>query len=186
MREQLENIKKLASDDIQSSRSDAELDAVRVKYLGKKGLLTGILRGMGQISPEERPVIGALANTVREELEKYIEEKSLFLREKELSEKLENEKLDVTLPAKKKNIGKLHPISLVENRMREIFIGMGFEVVEGPEVESAYNNFDALNAPADHPSRDYTDTFYISTDILLRTQTSPVQIRAMQKKKPPI
>lgn len=186
MREQLENIKILAKEEIQASRSDAELDSVRVKYLGKKGLLTGILRGMGQLSAEERPVIGALANTVREELENYIEERSALLQEKELQEKLLSEKLDVTLPANKKSIGRLHPITLIENKMKEIFLGMGFDIVEGPEVESAYNNFDALNAPADHPSRDYSDTFYITPTTLLRTQTSPVQIRAMKDKKPPI
>lgn len=186
MRDQLENIKTLAKEDIQTTRSDAELDAIRVKYLGKKGLLTGILRGMGQLSAEERPVIGALANTVRENVENYIEERSIFLKRKELQEKLANEKLDVTLPASKKRIGRLHPITQVENRMKEIFLGMGFEIVEGPEVESTYNNFDALNAPADHPSRDFQDTFYISPTTLLRTQTSPVQIRTMQNKKPPL
>jgi len=186
MRDQLENIKTLAKEDIKATRSDAELDAIRVKYLGKKGMLTGILRGMGQLSAEERPIIGALANTIREEVESYIEERSRLLKEKELFEKLANEKLDVTLPANKKKIGRLHPITQVENKMKEIFLGMGFEIVEGPEVESAYNNFDALNAPADHPSRDYTDTFYINASTLLRTQTSPVQIRTMQDKKPPI
>ncbi len=186
MREQLENILKLSKEELQIADSDSELDAVRVKYLGKKGLLTAILRGMGNLSPEERPVIGALANTVREEVEKYIEERRFLLREKELQDRLASEKLDVTLPAKKKSIGRLHPITQVENRMKEIFLGMGFEIVEGPEIESAYNNFDALNAPPDHPSRDYQDTFYITPDILLRTQTSPVQIRAMKDKKPPI
>ncbi|HAN20825.1 MAG: phenylalanine--tRNA ligase subunit alpha [Clostridiales bacterium GWF2_36_10] len=186
MREQLENIKIDAKEDISATRSDAELDAIRVKYLGKKGLLTGILRGMGQLSAEERPIIGSLANTVREELENYIEERSDLLKKKELQEKLLSEKLDVTLPANKKSIGKLHPITQVENKMKEIFLGMGFEIVEGPEVESAYNNFDALNAPVDHPSRDFQDTFYISPTTLLRTQTSPVQIRAMQDRKPPI
>ena len=186
MREQLENILKLSKEELQIADSDSELDAVRVKYLGKKGLLTAILRGMGNLSPEERPVIGALANTVREEVEKYIEERRFLLREKELQDRLASEKLDVTLPAKQKSIGRLHPITQVENRMKEIFLGMGFEIVEGPEIESAYNNFDALNAPPDHPSRDYQDTFYITPDILLRTQTSPVQIRAMKDKKPPI
>lgn len=186
MREQLENIKTLAKEDILATRSDAELDTIRVKYLGKKGLLTGILRGMGQLSAEERPIIGALANTVRENVENYIEERSILLKEKELQEKLLCEKLDVTLPSNKKSVGRLHPITQVENKMKEIFLGMGFEIVEGPEVESAHNNFDALNAPADHPSRDFQDTFYISPSTLLRTQTSPVQIRTMQDKKPPI
>lgn len=186
MREQLENIRILAQADISSAPSEAELDLIRVKYLGKKGMLTGILRGMGQLSAEERPVIGALANTVREQLENYIEERGLFLKQKELGERLMSEKLDVTLPARKKSVGRLHPITQVENRMKEIFLGMGFEVVEGPEVESAHNNFDALNAPADHPSRDFQDTFYITAETLLRTQTSPVQIRAMKDRKPPI
>ncbi|PKM62744.1 MAG: phenylalanine--tRNA ligase subunit alpha [Firmicutes bacterium HGW-Firmicutes-21] len=186
MREHLENIKTLAKADIQATCSEAELESVRIKYLGKKGLLTGILRGMGQLSAEERPVIGALANTVREEVDNYIEERSRLLKKMELQDKLITEKLDVTLPANKKSLGRLHPITQIENRMKEIFLGMGFEIVEGPEVESSYNNFDALNAPADHPSRDYQDTFYITPSTLLRTQTSPVQIRAMQDREPPI
>lgn len=186
MKEQLENIKTLAQEEISSTGSEAELDAIRVKHLGKKGLLTGILRGMKKLSPEERPVIGALANSVRNTVENYIEERSKILKEKELEKKLAGEKLDVTLPANKKSIGKMHPISQVQSRLEEIFLGMGFDIAEGPEIESAYNNFDALNAPADHPSRDYQDTFYITPDTLLRTQTSPVQIRTMKDKKPPI
>lgn len=186
MKEQLESIRKQAVDEISAVSSDAELDALRVKYLGKKGLLTGILRGMGQLSAEERPVIGALANKVREDLENYIQQRSAFLKEKELQERLVSEKLDVTLPSKKKTLGKLHPITQIENRMKEIFLGMGFEIAEGPEIESAFNNFDALNAPADHPSRDFSDTFYITPEVLLRTQTSPVQVRAMRGKQPPI
>jgi len=162
------------------------LETVRIKYLGKKGALTAILRGMGALTPEERPVIGAYANTVRANIEALLEEKGVSLASEELKNALVKEKLDVTMPAKVKTVGKLHPITQVENRMKEIFVGLGFDIVEGPEVESAYNNFDALNAPADHPSRDFQDTFYINDTTLLRTQTSPVQIRAMKTMTPPI
>lgn len=186
MKEQLDQISVAASQEIASASDKNSLEAVRIKYLGKKGALTAILRGMGSLTPEERPVIGAYANTVRADIEKMLEEKGIFLASAELKNALIKEKLDVTMPAKTKTIGKLHPITQVENRMKEIFVGLGFDIVEGPEVESAYNNFDALNAPADHPSRDFQDTFYINDTTLLRTQTSPVQIRAMQSMKPPI
>lgn len=186
MKEQLDQISVAASQEIASASDKNSLEAVRIKYLGKKGALTAILRGMGSLTPEERPVIGAYANTVRADIEKMLEEKGISLASAELKNALIKEKLDVTMPAKAKTIGKLHPITQVENRMKEIFVGLGFDIVEGPEVESAYNNFDALNAPADHPSRDFQDTFYINDTTLLRTQTSPVQIRAMQSMKPPI
>ncbi len=186
MKEQLNRISFDASQEIASASDKNSLEAVRIKYLGKKGALTAILRGMGSLTPEERPVIGAYANTVRADIEKMLEEKGASLASAELKNALVKEKLDVTMPAKVKTIGKLHPITQVENRMKEIFVGLGFDIVEGPEVESAYNNFDALNAPADHPSRDFQDTFYINDTTLLRTQTSPVQIRAMQSMKPPI
>lgn len=186
MKSQLDQISVAAAQEIASALDKNSLEAVRIKYLGKKGALTAILRGMGALSAEERPVIGAYANTVRAEIEKMLEEKGVSLASEELKNALVKEKLDVTMPAKAKSIGKLHPITQVENRMKEIFVGLGFDIVEGPEVESAYNNFDALNAPADHPSRDFQDTFYINDTTLLRTQTSPVQIRAMQSMKPPI
>lgn len=186
MKSQLDQISVAAAQEIASASDKNSLEAVRIKYLGKKGALTAILRGMGALSAEERPVIGAYANTVRAEIEKMLEEKGVSLASEELKNALVKEKLDVTMPAKTKSIGKLHPITQVENRMKEIFVGLGFDIVEGPEVESAYNNFDALNAPADHPSRDFQDTFYINDTTLLRTQTSPVQIRAMQSMKPPI
>ena len=186
MKEQLNDIKKKAKEDILTAQTESELEEIRVKYLGKKGLLTGILRGMGKLSAEERPIIGALANSVRQDLENYIEQMRISIKKKELQERLIDEKIDVTLPSKSKHIGKLHPITQIENRLKEIFLAMGFEVVEGPEVETSYNNFDALNASSDHPSRDYSDTFYITPNTLLRTQTSPVQVRAMRNRKPPI
>ena len=186
MKAQLDNISVAAAQEIASASDKASLETVRIKYLGKKGALTAILRGMGALTPEERPVIGAYANTVRANIEAFLEEKGASLASEELKSALVKEKLDVTMPAKVKTIGKLHPITQVENRMKEIFVGLGFDIVEGPEVESAYNNFDALNAPADHPSRDFQDTFYINDTTLLRTQTSPVQIRAMKTMTPPI
>ncbi len=186
MKAQLDNISVAAAQEISSASDKASLEAVRIKYLGKKGALTAILRGMGSLTAEERPVIGAYANTVRANIEAMLEEKGAALASEELKNALVKEKLDVTMPAKVKTIGKLHPITQVENRMKEIFVGLGFDIVEGPEVESAYNNFDALNAPADHPSRDFQDTFYINDTTLLRTQTSPVQIRAMKTMTPPI
>ena len=186
MKEQLEKIKTLAASVIESATGEQGLEEARVRFLGKKGELTAILRGMGGLSPEERPVIGALANKVREEIEGKLAERKAELQSKGLERRLKAEKLDVTLPAGEKEVGRLHPITQTRNRMVEIFTGMGFEIAEGPEVESAYFNFDALNAPADHPSRDETDTFYFTDKTLLRTQTSPVQIRSMVGKKPPI
>lgn len=186
MKKQLEEILVSATAEIAAAEDEATLKSAQVAYLGKKGALTAILRGMGGLSPEERPVIGALANEVRGKIEAVIEEKLSAVKAAELEKKLQNERVDVTLPAKSKKPGRLHPLSQVEKELSDIFVGMGFSIAEGPEVELAYNNFDALNAPADHPSRDFQDTFYISPEVLLRTQTSPVQIRAMQGKQPPI
>lgn len=184
-----EELKKISSDalaEIASAVSEQELDAARVKYLGKKGALTAILRGMGALEPNERREIGEAANIVRNELESAVADKSAQLKKAALEKRLIDEKTDVTLPGRSKPCGRLHPLQIIENRIRDIFVEMGFNVVEGPEVESVYNNFDALNAPADHPSRDFQDTFYINETTLLRTQTSPVQIRAMAGKTPPI
>ncbi len=186
MLSKLKEIETQAAEVISKITDGAALEAARVKYLGKKGELTAILRGMGSLSAEERPVIGAAANVVRQNIEADIAKKEAELKKDALAARLEAEKIDVTLPANEKRVGVLHPLRQTENRMREIFIGMGFEIVEGPEVESTHNNFDALNAPADHPSRDETDTFYLSDNVVLRTQTSPVQIRAMQTRRPPI
>lgn len=184
-----EELKKISSDalaEIASAVSEQELDAARVKYLGKKGALTAILRGMGALEPNERREIGEAANIVRNELESAVADKSAQLKKAALEKRLIDEKTDVTLSGRSKPCGRLHPLQIIENRIRDIFVEMGFNVVEGPEVESVYNNFDALNAPADHPSRDFQDTFYINETTLLRTQTSPVQIRAMAGKTPPI
>ena len=186
MLNKLKEIEANAAAAIAAMKDGTALEAARVKYLGKKGELTAILRGMGSLSADERPVIGAAANVIRQNIEAAIEKKEAELKEQFMNTRLASEKIDVTLPAKEKHIGVLHPLRQTENQMRETFIGMGFDIVEGPEVESTHNNFDALNAPADHPSRDETDTFYLSDDVVLRTQTSPVQIRAMQTRRPPI
>lgn len=186
MQEQIEQIKKSALEEIQNAKDGKELNEVRVKYLGKKGELTLILRGMGELSPEERPIIGNLVNQVRDELEAKIEEGEKHFADKVIEERLATENLDVTMPSKKLSLGSVHPITQVINDVKEIFIGMGYEIADGPEVELATYNFDKLNTPPDHPARDIQDTFYITDDIVLRSQTSPVQARVMEKQKPPI
>ncbi len=186
MKEQLEQIKGSALAAIAGAETEQALEEVRVRFLGKKGELTVILRGMGAVAPEDRPKIGAMVNTIRAEIEESLSARFGDLKAQSMERKLREERIDVTMPAPEKKVGKLHPITQTRNRMVEIFTGMGFEIAEGPEVESTYFNFDALNAPADHPSRDDTDTFYFSENVLLRTQTSPVQIRSMEGKIPPI
>ncbi|MBE6583989.1 MAG: phenylalanine--tRNA ligase subunit alpha [Ruminococcaceae bacterium] len=187
MKETLNRIKVEALEAIASPETDdAALEALRVKYLGKKGELTAVLRGMGQLSPEERPVVGQIANEVRAEIETAIGEKKAALKEKALEAALIAEKLDVTVPGKAQKIGHRHPLTLVQRDMEDIFIGMGFSIAEGPEVEYDYYNFQALNIPENHPARDTQDTFYITENILLRSQTSPVQARVMETQKPPI
>jgi len=186
MKEQLNNIKVQAENELSAAQTIQELENIRVKFLGKKGELTSVLRGMGALSAEERPVIGQIANQVRETLENRIEElrKELLNKEREL--KLSQEVIDVTVPGKRRGLGKKHPLTIVMDEIKEVFIGMGYEIAEGPEVEKDYYNFEALNIPKNHPARDVQDTFYINENILLRTQTSPVQIRVMENKKPPI
>src|SRR5690606_5487378 len=186
MREQLNNIKLEAEKKLNEAGSLAELESIRLQYLGKKGELTAVLRGMGQLSPEERPRIGQLANEIRSFIEEMLEEKTKALQEKERSMRLEKEAIDVTMPGKRRFLGKKHPLSIVLDEIKEVFIGLGYEIAEGPEVELDYYNFEALNIPAGHPARDTQDTFFINGDFLLRSQTSPVQIRVMEKKKPPI
>lgn len=186
MREQLISIKDLAEKELSNVQSIQDLESLRVKYLGKKGELTGVLRGMGALSAEERPVIGQLANEVRAFIEGKIDETNNALIKKERSEKLQKEVIDVTIPGKRKNLGKKHPLSIVTDEIKDIFIGMGYEIAEGPEVEFDYYSFEALNIPKGHPARDTQDTFYINEQIVLRPQTSPVQIRVMENKKPPI
>ncbi len=184
MRETLEKIKAEAL--LALSAPDANIEELRIKYLGKKGELTAVLRGMGKLTPEERPVIGQLANDVRAEIEGKIESLSAELHARELQRKLESEKLDVTVPGEKIRAGHFHPLALVQRQLEDIFLGMGYSIVDGPEVEYDYYNFEALNIPKDHPARDTQDTFYITENILLRSQTSPVQARVMEKTQPPI
>ena len=186
MKEEIAKIKEDSIKEISGSKDLKELNALRVKYLGKKGELTLILRGMGAVSPEERPVIGSLVNASREEIENLIQEKEKEFKNQELLNRLENETIDVTEPSKKLVRGSLHPITRIIEEVEEIFLGMGYEIADGPEVEKAIYNFDKLNTPPDHPARDIQDTFYITDDILLRSQTSPVQARVMENQKPPI
>lgn len=186
MKEQLNNIKTDAGKELAGVQSITELEGIRLKYLGKKGELTAVLRGMGSLSPEERPVIGQLANDVRTFVEGRIEEVKNELQQKAHFEQLGKEAIDVTIPGKRRQLGKRHPLSIVLDEIKEVFIGMGYEIAEGPEVELDYYNFEALNIPKGHPARDTQDTFYINENILLRTQTSPVQIRVMERNKPPI
>ncbi|MCG8500984.1 MAG: phenylalanine--tRNA ligase subunit alpha [Firmicutes bacterium] len=186
MKQQLESIKGEAEQALANLSSMQELENIRIKYLGKKGALTSVLRGMGSLSKEERPIIGQMANEIRCYLEDKLEAAKSMLHQKQKEEKLKQEVIDVTMPGKRKSLGKKHPLSLVLNELEDIFIGMGFEIAEGPELELDYYNFEALNIPENHPARDDQDTFYINENIVLRTATSPVQIRVMEKSKPPI
>lgn len=186
MKKQLEAIRLAAQSALNAADNNADLDALRVKFLGKKGELTGILKQMGGLSPEERPLIGQLANETRTFIEGLLETRKAELKKKELNERLEAEGLDVTIPGSKKRLGHKHPLSIVLDEIKEIFIGMGFDIAQDSEVEWDYYNFEALNIPANHPARDTQDTFYITEKMLLRTQTSPVQIRVMENTQPPI
>ena len=188
MKEQLEAIRAKALEAVALTQAGSELEAVRVQYLGKKGELTAVLKQMGKLSPEERPVMGQLANEVRAELEKAIEAQAAVLAEKALEAKLEAETVDVTIPGKRPQVGHKHPMYTALDEFKEIFINMGFEVFDGPEVEQEEYNFTKLNTPDDHPAREWSDTFYLTEDssILLRTQTSPMQIRAMEEHGVPI
>ncbi len=186
MKEQLKNIAQEAYNALEAASDMQQIDALRVKYLGKKGELTAILKQMGGLSAEERPIIGQLANEIRSKIEAAIAEKTSALKSAEVEHKLANEKIDVTMPGTRIEMGRKHPLDAVLDEIKEIFLGMGFDIAEGPEVERDYYNFEALNIPKDHPARDTQDTFYINENILLRTQTSPVQVRVMEKQKPPI
>ena len=188
MKAQLEAIRSAALEAINGTQTTAELDAVRVQYLGKKGELTAVLKQMGGLSAELRPVMGQMANEVRAAVEKAIESQSAILAEKALEAKLEAETVDVTIPGKKVELGHKHPMYTALDEFKEIFINMGFEIFDGPEIEQEDYNFTKLNTPADHPAREWSDTFYLTEDssILLRTQTSPMQIRAMETHGVPI
>ncbi len=186
MQEKLLELQKNALSEIAEADSIEKAESLRVKYLGKKGELTIILKGMGKLSAEERPIVGKVGNEVRSAIEDGINNAKTELKKAEKAKKLAEEVIDVTMPSKEFKVGKKHPITKIIDEVTEIFLGMGFSIAEGPEVETVRNNFDALNAPKDHPSRDMSDTFYISDDLLLRTQTSPVQIRTMEKEDLPI
>jgi phenylalanyl-tRNA synthetase alpha chain len=186
MKEKITNLKKDSLNKLEKCKDLKELNDIRIKYLGKKGELTTLLRGMGSLSPEERPVIGGLVNEVRDELNEVIQNKEKELKREELLKRLETETIDVTEPSKKVELGSLHPITQTIQEVEEIFLGMGYQIADGPEVEKAIYNFDKLNTPPDHPARDLQDTFYITEDIVLRSQTSPVQARVMEQQKPPI
>ncbi len=183
MKELLSEIRAKALAEIASSDN---LEDIRIRYLGKKGELTAVLRGMGKVSPEERPLIGQLANEVRAEIEEALAKKAEEQKGAALAAQLLSEKIDVTMPGSVLTPGHRHPLAQTEQILRDIFIGMGFSIAEGPEVEYDYYNFEALNLPKDHPARDTQDTFYITDNILLRSQTSPVQVRVMEQTKPPI
>ena len=186
MKEKLEAIRAEARVRLEDCKTKADLEGLRVRFLGKKGELTALLRGMGALSPEERPKMGALVNEVRGRIEKAIEDKLCLLEEEDLARRLQEEQLDVTIPGVRGKLGKKHPLSQVLDEIKDIFLGMGFQIASGPEVEFDHYNFEALNMPKNHPARDTQDTFYITENILLRTQTSPVQVRVMEQQKPPI
>ena len=186
MKDKLLEIQKKAFSEIENATELSVLNDVRVAILGKKGEMTAILKGMKDVSPEERPKVGAMVNEAREAIEAKLAEAKQKLEAKEMELKLATETIDVTLPAKKNKIGHRHPNTIALEEVEKIFVGMGYEVVEGPEVELDYYNFEALNIPANHPAKDEQDTFYITKDILLRTQTSPVQVRQMERGKLPI
>ena len=186
MKEKLEALKQKALSDLEKVGDAAALEQLRVAYLGKKSELAAILKGMALLSPEERPIIGQLGNTVRNAIEQAFEKAKNHVSELETQKKIQAEALDVTLPASKIDIGNLHPLTKVQSQLEDIFLGMGFTIAEGPEVETDYYNFTALNTPEFHPARDVQDTFYITDKVLLRSQTSTVQVHAMENSKPPI
>lgn len=186
MKERLEAIKAEALSALENADLEQDIEGLRVKFLGKKGELTAILKQMGGLSPEERPKMGQLVNEAKQELEKKIAEKKQTIQARAAELKLKAEAIDITLPGKSSKPGSLHPLSIVTNDMIDIFRSMGFDVVDGPEVETDHYCFECLNVPADHPARDMQDTFYLGTDLLLRTQTSAAQIRTMETRKPPI
>lgn len=186
MHEQLEQLRERALAEIAAIAGEDELQNVKVRYLGKKGELTAVMKGIGSLSPEERPRLGQVVNSIRDLLEERIETAQIEIRARVKSEKLAAERLDVTLPGRAPARGTRHPVTLVIDEVSEIFAGLGFQVAEGPEIELDYYNFEALNFPKDHPARDMQDTFFVENNLLLRTHTSPVQIRTMLKHAPPV
>ncbi|NLJ85550.1 MAG: phenylalanine--tRNA ligase subunit alpha [Firmicutes bacterium] len=186
MRDRLEQLKGEAWKRIAEADETGELDRIRVRYLGKKGELTELLRSLGSLPQEQRPEIGRLVNELRSQLEGRLHSRLDTLQTEELQRDLARETIDISLPGRRPAVGRKHPLNQVLAEIEAVFMGMGFEVVEGPEVELDYYNFEALNVPPDHPARDMQDTFFITDDILLRSQTSPVQVRIMEKRQPPV
>ena len=182
MKEQIESIKQKSIKEIETANDLKQLNDLRVQYLGKKGELTSVLRGMGTLSAEERPIIGSLVNSVKDELEKLISDKEEVFKEQELNKKLDSEKIDITLPSKKIKRGSKHPLNRTIEEIEDLFVSMGYDVVEGPELETDEFCFERLNLPQGHPARDMQDSFYITDSYLLRTQTSAVQAREMLRK----
>ena len=186
MKEQIKALREQAMQQLQTLSQPGELEDFRVKVMGKKGSLTGLLRGMGALPAEERPKMGQLVNQVRAELEEALEARAAAVRAAQQTARLKHETLDVTMPGRHGKKGGLHPLNIVLEDLIDIFQSMGFDVVDGPEVETEYYNFEALNLPADHPARDMQDTFFLSNSLLLRSQTSAAQIRTMEDRQPPI
>ncbi|AYD39780.1 phenylalanine--tRNA ligase subunit alpha [Clostridium fermenticellae] len=186
MKQKLEDIKNSAIECLKNVKNTSDIDSIRIKYLGKKGELTQILRSMKELSKEERPVVGKMANEIRTALEGAIEKALKNIKNGEKDTRLKNEIIDISMPGIRQNLGKRHPLEQTLDQMKEIFATMGFTIEEGPEVELDYYNFEALNIPKNHPARGEQDTFYINDNIVLRTQTSPIQIRTMEKQRPPI
>jgi phenylalanyl-tRNA synthetase alpha chain len=186
MREKLEQMKDEALRCIAQALGESALQDIRVRFLGRKGELTGLMKGLGALSAEERPVVGQLVNTIKDEIESRLESALTSAREQEIQQRLQSERIDVTLPGRRLSCGTKHPITLVIEEVCDIFAGLGFSVAEGPEIEHDWYNFEALNFPPEHPARDMQDTFFVENNLLLRTHTSPVQIRTMLKQKPPV
>jgi len=184
MKEQLEKVKKAALNELEDIKTLEELEELRIKYLSKKGELRKLLSKMGQIEPQQRPIIGKLANNIQSKIESNYQKKKDYLLEMQKKLKLEKEDIDVTIPGRKINMGHQHPLNYIYDEIIDIFTNMGFEVREGREIESDYYNFEALNIPKDHPARDMQDTFYINEDVVLRTHTSPMQVHTMEEKEP--
>ncbi len=184
MEQKLLQIQTKALEEIATAKDLNDLNNIRVQYLGKKGELTTVLRGMGNLSPEERPRIGQIANLVRDKIEKQLGDRIQAIKEQLKKQQLNAERLDITMPGRVFDTGRIHPLTKVTRQIEDIFIGLGFSVAEGPEIELDYYNFEALNLPKDHPARDMQDTFFITPEVLLRTHTSPVQVRTMEKEAP--
>lgn len=186
MKEKLESMLVAANEAMTAAVDEAALQEIRVSYLGKKGQLTTVMKGMGSLSAEERPVVGGVANRVKDQISDIFDQQLNVLKSQAMKSRLDHEKIDVTLPGRRRNSGTKHPVTLVTEELIDIFSSLGFCVAEGPEVEQDFYNFEALNIPKDHPARDMQDTFYIDDDVVLRTHTSPVQIRSMLKQAPPV